>query len=719
MVAVAHANAGETNPLARLQAVLGDRYTVERPLGAGGMAVVYLAQDLRHRRHVALKMLRPDLSASLAASRFVREIEIAASLTHPHILPLHESGVEDGVFFYVMPYVAGGSLRHRLLREGQLPLEAAITLACETADALACAHEHGVVHRDVKPENILLEEGHAVVTDFGIARAISAAGDEPITEAGLAIGTPEYMSPEQASGDTVIDGRADQYALGCVLYEMLAGQPPFMGRQARAVLARHVMDAIPPLVTVRPGVPAHVTRAVTTALAKAPADRFATLRAFAEALVTPMQDDAITAVAVLPFVNLSGDAENDYLGDGIAEEIINALSKIVGLRVASRTSAFAFKAKHEDIRAIGEMLNVYAVLEGSVRKAGTRLRIAAQLVKVADGYQLWSERYDRGMVDVFAIQDEIAASIARSLRVMLRDDERRAVTKAPTAEVKAYDFYLRGLQFFHQRRKKGFIFARQMFKRAIRVDARYARAYAGIADCCSFLVHLYRDAHRRRNLEQADAASRKALELDPSLPEAHAARGFVLWLMGRDREAERAFRRAIELEPQQFEARYVWARACYQQGRLVEAARLFEEACGVREDHEARYFAAQSYSAMGQANAADSAYRRALPVIERHLALNPDDARAITMGAVSFSRIGDRARGLEWAERALAVDVEDASVRYNVACLFALEGEHDRAIACLEEAFRVGFANRDWIEHDPDLDSLRDDPRFQALLWSE
>jgi len=692
-------------------------YAIERELGRGGMATVYLAEDLKHHRPVALKLLKPELAASIEGARFLREIQITATLAHPNILPLHDSGNAGGQLYYVMPYVDGGSLRQRLERERQLPLPEAVRLVREVADALAYAHEHGVVHRDIKPENILLEHGHAVVADFGVARALSVVAREHSTGPGMALGTPAYMSPEQASGESTIDHRADQYALACVLYEMLAGHPPFAGGNARAILARQVAETPPPLAASRPGVPRAVRQALTRALAKAPLDRFASVREFADALVAPESEpEPGSSIAVLPFVNLSGNPEDEYFGDGMAEEIITALSKIEGLQVASRTSAFALRDKHLDIRAIGELLNVKAVLEGSVRRSGNRLRVTAQLANAADGYQLWSERFDREMKDVFAIHDDIAANIARALRVVLREDERRTISKTPTTDPEAYDYYLRGRQFFHQRRKQRVIFARQMFQRAIQRDPEYARAYAGIADTCAFLAHYYQDDCVAANLAEGDAASRKALELDPDLPEAHAARGFVLSLRDRFSDAEQEFRRAMELDPNQFEARYYYARACFQRGNLQRALELFEEASRVREDHEALYFAAQTLSALGRTTDAEAAYRRALPVIERHLELNPDDARAITMGAVCFSRLGDRTRGLEWAQQATAVDPEDASVCYNVACLLALEGERDRAIDNLRRAFLVGFARRDWIEKDPDLDSLRDDPRFQALV---
>lgn len=420
------------------------------------------------------------------------------------------------------------------------------------------------------------------------------------------------------------------------------------------------------------------------------------------------------SVAVLPFANAGGDPANEYLSDGLTDEITVALSKLEGMRVASRTSAFAFKDRTEDIRRIGRELNVESVLEGNVQLSGNRLRVSTQLVNTADGYHLWSERFDREIEDVFAIEDEIAQSVAGALRVILRDDERRALRLAPPADIRAYEFYLRGRGFFHRMRKKDLQYAREMFERAVEIDPDYGRAWAGVADASSFLNMFYPTAEQ--DLERADHASRRALELAPGLAEAHSARGFALFLLKRLDEAEHEFRRAIEIEPQLFEAQYLYARACFQQGRFETAARLFEAADDLREDYQASFFAAQSLEALGRKTEAATGYEHAHDVAARHMEFNPDDPRAATMRAVALCRIGRPEEGLRWAEQALAIDPEDAGVRYNVACLFALEGATDRAFECLEDAIRAGFGNRAWLENDPDIASLRDDPRFDALM---
>ncbi len=717
--------------LDRLRAALTDRYTFEREIGRGGMATVYRAQDLKHQRPVAVKVLHPYLAANLGAERFLREIQIAASLQHPHIVPLYDSGQASDLLYYVMPYVEGESLRRRLERDKQLPLEEALQLARAVAAALDYAHRHGIVHRDIKPENVMLHEGEAMVTDFGIAKALSAAAADTLTQTGATVGTPAYMSPEQAAGAVELDGRSDVYSLGCVVYEMLAGRTPFVGPTAQAIIAQCFTNPPPPLRTVREDVPEWTERVVTKALAKEPGDRFATAAQLSQALKPPagvatasggasgataaLASGTPKSIAVLPFVNMSADPDNEYFTDGIAEEIINALTKIGALRVAARTSAFAFKGKNLDIRRVGEQLSVGTVLEGSVRKAGNRLRVTAQLVNVADGYHLWSERYDRELEDVFAIQDEIAGNIVRALRVMLSEEEKRAIEKAPTANVEAYDYYLRGRQFFHQFRRTGIQFARRMFERAIEVDPKYALAYAGVADCCSFL-YMYWDGSRA-NLESAESASGKALELDPELAEAHASRGFAVSLSRRHAEARTEFETALRLNPKLYEAHYLYARACFQEGKLEEAVQHYKDAARVRpEDYQALLLTQGPLTRLGRGAEAEATLRQGLRVAEKHLELNPDDARALYLGAGALVRLGERDRGLEWTKRACAIDPEDPGVLYNVACSYAQLGQTDEAIACLQKAVQNGFGHREWLENDSDLDSLRNDPRFQTVL---
>jgi serine/threonine protein kinase/Tfp pilus assembly protein PilF len=717
-----------TLPLDRLREALSQSYTIDRELGRGGMATVYLAQDSKHERLVALKVLHPDLAATLGPERFLREIKLAARLNHPHILPLHDSGEADGFLYYVMPYVEGESLRERLDRERQLPIEEAVHHARSIASALDYAHRQQIVHRDIKPENVMLYEGEAMVMDFGIAKAVSSAGADTLTQTGMMVGTPAYVSPEQAAGETNLDGRSDQYSLACVLYEMLSGERAFSGPTAQAVMAKRFTETVKPLRSLRGSIPEAVERAVTRAMSTDASARYKTAAQFAQALAsssvtTPTDSQTLPqqtvssakSVAVLPFSNMSTDAENEYFADGMAEEIINALSKIQSLRVASRTVSFALKGKNEDLADVGRKLHVSTVLDGSVRRMGNRVRITAQLVNVADGYQLWSDRYDREMEDIFAIQDDISQAIVKALRVILSEDEKKAIEKARTVNVEAYEYYLRGRQFFHQLRRKSLEYARQMFSRAIEIDPEYALAHAGIADCCSML-YMYFDA-RELNLRQADIASRKALELEPDLAEAHVARGLAVSLSKGYDEAEREFEAAMRLDPKLFEAPYFFGRARLSQGQPVEAAKLFERASSLRaEDFQSVQFLAQAYTSRGMDADAKNAYRHAVQLIDERLELNPDDARALILGAGALATLGEQTKALDFVGRALAVDPDDPGILYNIACAYASLGKPEDAISALERAVDKGYAHKEWMDNDPDFEPIRNSPRYQALL---
>ncbi|MBA3657455.1 MAG: protein kinase [Gemmatimonadaceae bacterium] len=711
----------------RLRDALGDTYSIDRELGKGGMATVYLAQDKKHDRVVALKVLHQELAASLGAERFLREIKMVARLNHPHILPLFDSDVADSFLYYVMPYVEGESLRERLDRQQLLPIDEAIRHARSIASALDYAHRQSIIHRDIKPENVMLYEGEAMVMDFGIAKAVSAAGSQTLTQTGMMVGTPAYVSPEQAAGEE-LDARSDQYSLACVVYEMLSGERPFTGATAQAVMAKRFSETPKPIRTLRGAVPENVERALEKAMAADSSKRFATTAIFSQALIntslkTPSDTQTLPnqvvstakSVAVLPFANMSADAENEYFTDGMAEEIINALTKIQSLRVASRTSSFAFKGKNEDIGEIGRKLKVSTVLEGSVRKMGNRLRITAQLVNVADGYQLWSERYDREMEDVFAIQDDISQAIVKALRVILSEDEKKAIEKPRTVNVEAYDFYLRGRQYFHQWRRKAMEHARQMFNRAIEIDPDYAIAYAGVADCCSFLYQ-YWDA-RESNLRQAEAASKKALELEPGLAEAHLSRGIALSLTKQFGEAEQEFETAMRLDPKLFEAAYFFGRALRAEGRNEESAKMFERAALLRpEDFQAPNFLASAYTALGKTAEADSACRRAVKLIEERLALEPGDTRATALGAVTYANNNEPDKAVALVRRSLEIDPEDSMLLYTVACTYSLLGKSEDALEYLRQAVDNGFGHKEWIEHDGDFDSIRELPRFKAIV---
>jgi TolB-like protein/Flp pilus assembly protein TadD len=567
----------------------------------------------------------------------------------------------------------------------------------------------------------MFHQSVAVVTDFGIAKALTASQSEQLTSTGTALGTPAYMSPEQAAGASDIDARSDQYSLGCMLYEMIVGQPPFTGPSAQAIIAKRFFETPQPVRSIAADVSLKLSTALSRALKMEASDRFASTAEFARALrdadvATPTagQSTDRPSIAVLPFANLSADPDSEYFADGVAEEIINALTRIRALDVVSRTSAFAFKGQSQDIREIGRKLDVGNVLEGSVRKAGQRLRLNAELIDVDSGFHLWSERYDRELADVFAIQDEIAESIVSALRVVLTPNESQAVKATPVNDIRAYEYYLRGRQLQHQHRKAGHHQAIQWYERAIEIDPTYALAYAGIADSAS-LLYMYRDA-TPENLARAENASLRALELNPNLAEAHSARGLALSLSRKWDEATAEFERALELDPRNFEAAYFHGRASHSHGDFEVAAEMFERAAASRpDDYQALAMLDLAYRRLGRNDAALDASRRALAAIERRLSIDPGEARAWYLGAGMLFNLGERERAFDYAEQAIAVDPEEVSTLYNVGCLYAQTGNNDRAIDNLAAAIQRGFASPEWIDSDPDWDSVRDDPRFQAI----
>ncbi|MGK2961094.1 MAG: protein kinase domain-containing protein [Gemmatimonadaceae bacterium] len=536
----------------RFEQALGSVYAIQRELKGGAMSRVFVAEERALGRLVVIKVLALDPSENMSAERFELEIKLVASLQNPHIVPLFSAGSIDGLPYYTMPYIEGESLRAKLVRESSLTAFEATQLLRDVGMALEYAHAHGVIHRDIKPDNILLSGSSACVADFGIARALTAARTSPagvregesrsaITRHGMAVGTPAYMSPEQATAAEV-DQRTDIYSLGCVAFELLTGKPPFTKQGAQALIVAHVVEP-PPIARLRqPSIPTGFAELVRACLEKSPSDRPASASEFLSALesagvrsrtATPRGHDGMASIAVLPFENMSGDKDTEFFSDGISEDIINALTQISGLRVAGRMSSFAFKGKKVDLAKVREKLNVETVLEGSVRKAGNRLRITAQLVTISDGYHLWSERFDRELTDIFAVQDEIATAIASKLKLsMNRDGE---LSKPPTSSVEAYELFLKGRPFYYipGRRMNAAI---GCFEGAIALDDTFALAHAALADALT-LSGYYGAVKPVTIIERAHQAALRAVELSPGVAESHHALALWMTFYGGDRNS--------------------------------------------------------------------------------------------------------------------------------------------------------------------------------------
>jgi len=605
--------------LALLKVALADRYAIERELGRGGMATVYLAHELKHERRVALKVLHPELAATIGPSRFLQEIRVTSRLQHPHILPVFDSGESSGQLWYTMPFVEGESLRQRLTREKQLPVAQALRMTEDVAAALVYAHGQGVIHRDIKPENILLKGEQAVVADFGIARAIDAAGGGLLTETGLALGTPAYMSPEQAAGERGVDGRSDTYSLACVLYEMLAGEPPFTGATAQVILARHSLDPVPSLRTARRTVPAGMEQAIVRALAKVPADRYASAAEFTAALgastaaaasgtasprrratrlaiggglalgVTllllgglnvwglrhrkpgPAAPVRVQSLAVLPLENLSNDSIQ--LADGMTEAVITDLGRISALRVISRTAVMRYKGTTKSAQEIARALGVDAVLEGGVQRAGDSLRVDLRLISAVSGYQLWAQRFDEAMEKRFAVEDAISRSLVSALKLSVTSSEERQLRTPPTTNAEAYDYFLRGKIHARTETLGEDSVAIELFKHAVALDPRFAAAYAELAHAYGLRI-LWFVPGDLDAFEKGLVAVEQALRLDPDLAEAHYARAWLLatpaghWAL---EQAIQEFRRAIELNPN-FADAHDWLGVMYWHIGLLEKA---------------------------------------------------------------------------------------------------------------------------------------------------
>jgi len=720
-------------------------YRITSQLGEGGMGVVYEAEDTNLGRHVALKFLTPALANDEnLLQRFQREARAASSLNHPNICTIHGIEQDESQHFIVMELLDGESLADRI-RRGPLDVESVLTLGVQIVDALESAHSKGIVHRDLKPANIFVtSRGQAKILDFGLAKIDKQKADtssnvptalaDGLTSAGATMGTVAYMSPEQARGE-ITDARTDLFSVGTVIYQMATGVVPFQGDTSAVVFDAILNRDPPPLAQVNPSLPPELGRIIGQALEKDRDLRYQNATDLKTGLKRLKRDldsgrhsgesgihttrtpQAVHehSIAVLYFENLSGMKEDEYLRDGITEDITTELSKIKRLKTFSRAMVLNYRDKSVTAGKVGQELGASYVLTGSLRRAGNRLRINAQLVDASTDFPVWSERYDREMADVFEVQDEIASKIAAALRITLTPQEQQALAAKPTENQQAYDLYLRGRNYARRVGRQDLQFALQMYENAVALDPDFAVARASLASVCA--QHFYYFERQQQWIDRAIAATQKASANGSDAPEIRLAEAWVDFAEKRYDKVVDKMRGALKTHPDLDGGYYLLGSSLFESGRYQEIVDIMEEAVAhAGENYNTTIPISNALGALGKIDAQNNFTHRRIAIFEEHLKKVPEDARARVLLANAYAAIGRSDDAKREADMAMLLRPDDTMILYNIACVFCLMNNAKDALTALKKARTAGYSNAAWARQDPDLALLHGDPEFDQIL---